>query len=81
MASQLGRYYYGTTDPLQVQEMESDRAEHSSSVQEVRRENEELKEVLSAVQLDLEAGTEVGAACPGGQCRVHCCALTSTGAS
>ena len=65
--------------------MESGRAEHSSAIQEVdglRRENEELKEVLSAVQLDLEAGTEVSAACPGrDSTAIHCCALTSTGAS
>ena len=42
--------------------MESNRAEQSSVTQELeglRGENEELKEVLSAVQLDLEAGTEV----------------------
>ena len=47
----------------QVQEMEGARHAHSSQAMEemeaVKRENEELKEVLSAVQLDLEAKTEV----------------------
>ena len=55
----------------QVQEMESARHEvaaHSSSellslrntCEELQREGDELKEVLSAVQLDLEAKTVVG---------------------
>lgn len=43
--------------------MEGARHAHSSQAMEemeaVKRENEELKEVLSAVQLDLEAKTEV----------------------
>lgn len=43
--------------------MEGARHAHSSQAVEemeaVKRENEELKEVLSAVQLDLEAKTEV----------------------
>ena len=32
----------------------------AEEMEAVKRENEELKEVLSAVQLDLEAKTEVG---------------------
>ena len=59
----------------QVQEMEGARHAHSSQAVEemeaVKRENEELKEVLSAVQLDLEAKSEVrsrnGGACIVGQ--------------
>lgn len=47
----------------QVQDMETTRHFHLKEAEEmeaVKRENEELKDVLSAVQLDLEAKTEVG---------------------
>ena len=48
---------------MQVQDMEVAKHELSSQASEeaesLRRENEELKDVLSAVQLDLEAKTEV----------------------
>ena len=43
--------------------METTRHFHLKEAEEmeaVKRENEELKDVLSAVQLDLEAKTEVG---------------------
>lgn len=46
----------------QVQDMETTRHSHLKEAEEmeaVKRENEELKDVLSAVQLDLEAKTEV----------------------
>jgi len=52
--------------------MEGARHAHSSQAVEemeaVKRENEELKEVLSAVQLDLEAKTEVKHNWKGGAC-------------
>lgn len=52
----------GINYPPQVQEMEMTRHSQVKVAEEmeaVKRENEELKEVLSAVQLDLEAKTEV----------------------
>lgn len=52
----------GINYPPQVQEMETTRHSQVKVAEEmeaVKRENEELKEVLSAVQLDLEAKTEV----------------------
>ena len=48
--------------PPQVQEMEMtchSQVKVAEEMEAVKRENEELKEVLSAVQLDLEAKTEV----------------------
>ena len=52
--------------------METTRHFHLKEAEEmeaVKRENEELKDVLSAVQLDLEAKTEVGRGRVGG--RLH----------
>ncbi len=49
----------------QVREMDSARvAQTSEEMERLRRENEELKEVLSAVQLDLEAKSEVSHSAP-----------------
>ena len=47
----------------QVQELEAERDRESANadnMEAIKRENEELKEVLSAVQIDLENNQEVG---------------------
>jgi hypothetical protein len=49
---------------LQLQELESSSrnasTQHAEDVLTLQKENEQLKEVLSAVQVDLETKTEVG---------------------
>ena len=63
--------------------MEASHAEVPSAVAEemesVKRENEELKEVLSAVQLDLEAKTVVGLHWQGALqlVQIHCLSLNA----
>lgn len=47
----------------QVQELEAQREQGSANaegLEAIKKENEELKEVLSAVQIDLENNQEVG---------------------
>ena len=47
---------------MQVHKLEGDREKENAradDMEAIKRENEELKEVLSAVQIDLEANVEV----------------------